>query len=485
MPTSKQPEVLVKSVFLRPAQMMALVLAVLLTLALVSLGLFAWFDFERVEAIRSRVNRTRLLQESQMLLKDAEVRASSGAAGTPGPTLAAVKARLAEIPTLGAPVGQITRERLARLETLLTGAREPALLEAADLVNRMLDREIAVETQLLDDVHAHTRLAWRLALVALVAFPALLMLALWTIRQRVLRPVGDLKNFLSRLSNGDFTPVSVAGIDPLLLPLFENYNQMVLRLEQLEDRNRSRTLSLQQEVRAVTRTLLRQQQTLARAERLATAGEVSATFAHELRNPIASIQVTLVNLRREFADPELVARIELVIAELQRMTRLLNSMLQQSSHVPEVPRTVGVDPMLQELAALIRYQVPPQIRLLVDAPADLHWRLPEDGMRQAVLNLVLNSVEAIGHREGTVTIRGEARDDGLRLAVLDDGPGFSDAILAGGTRPFLTFRESGTGLGLAIVKRFVRDLGGEFHIANRTPTGASVILTIPSNGHDD
>jgi signal transduction histidine kinase len=297
--------------------------------------------------------------------------------------------------------------------------------------------------------------------------------------------VGDLKNFLSRLSNGDFTPVSVAGIDPLLLPLFENYNQMVLRLEQLEDRNRSRTLSLQQEVRAVTRTLLRQQQTLARAERLATAGEVSATFAHELRNPIASIQVTLVNLRREFADPELVARIELVIAELQRMTRLLNSMLQQSSHVPEVPRTVGVDPMLQELAALIRYQVPPQIRLLVDAPADLHWRLPEDGMRQAVLNLVLNSVEAIGHREGTVTIRGEARDDGLRLAVLDDGPGFSDAILAGGTRPFLTFRESGTGLGLAIVKRFVRDLGGEFHIANRTPTGASVILTIPSNGHDD
>lgn len=485
MPSSREPEVLVRSVFLRPAQMMVLVLTVMLTVALSGLGLFTWFDFERVEAIRSRVNRTRLLQHSQMLLKVAELQAMNNATGSTQETLAAVRSNLAEIPVRGAPVGPITSERLARLGALLAQPRGAGMAESASLVDRMLDRESAIEAELLDTVHAHTRLEWRLALAALLAFPAVLMLALWALRQRVLRPVGDLKNFLSRLSTGDFTPVSVIGIDPLLLPLFENYNQMVRRLEALEQDNRTRTHSLQQEVRAATQTLLKQQQTLARAERLAAAGEVSATFAHELRNPMASMQVTLGNLRREFSDPELVERIDLVIAESQRMTRLVNGMLQQSSHVPETPRTIGLQPMLQELATLIRYQLPASIQLIVDAPRDLSWRLPEDGVRQAVLNLVLNSVEAIGARSGTVTIHVAERNDALCLAVLDDGPGFSDEILAGGIRPFVTYRESGTGLGLAIVKRFARDLGGELHIANRPTGGANATLTIPAGRRDD
>jgi two-component system NtrC family sensor kinase len=483
-PAARPPEVLVKSVLLRPAQMVTLVLVLLLAITLVCLGVFAWSDFERVDTIRSRVNRTRLLHESQALLKDLELQTMRGAANANGKRLETLRATLARIPAIGAPIGPVTRDRLARLEDLLARPEGPDLSQASLVVQQMLDRETAIEAQLIDAVHAHTRLAWRLVLIALVALPAMVMLGLWTVRQRVLRPANDLGRFLSRLANGDFAPVSAGDIDPPLRPLFENYNQMVMRLAQLEDQNRSRTLSLQQEVRAVTQTLLRQQQSLARAERLAAAGEVAATVAHELRNPIASIQVTLVNLRRETGDPALGERIDLVIAELQRMTRLLNGMLQQSSHIPEVPRTISVERMLQELATLIRYQLPAQIRLSVDAPADLRWRLPEDGVRQAILNLVLNAVDAIGNQPGTITIAAEQHEDGLRFAVTDDGPGFSTDILAAGVRPFLTGRDTGTGLGLAIVKRFARDLGGELHIANRSPSGATVTLALPSQRPD-
>jgi len=302
---------------------------------------------------------------------------------------------------------------------------------------------------------------------------------LWALRQRLFRPIGNLKEFLSRLSDGDFAPVSLNGIDPLLLPLFQNYNQMVDRLEQLEQANRNRTLSLEQEVRGATQALLKQQQSLARAERLAAAGEVSATLAHELRNPIAGIEVTLVNLRRELADASLGERIDLVIAELHRITRLLNGLLQQTSHVPEAPRFVSVHRLVQELATLIRYQVPPHIRLETEVPEGLRCRLPEDGVRQAVLNMVLNSVEALHDASGVITIRVESRDDMLHLQVIDDGPGFPQDLLSGGVRPFVTSRESGTGLGLAIVTRFARDLGGELTIANRSPHGACVTMSLP------
>jgi two-component system NtrC family sensor kinase len=259
---------------------------------------------------------------------------------------------------------------------------------------------------------------------------------------------------------------------------------MVNRLEQLEQANRQRTVSLEQEVRSATQVLLQQQQSLARTERLAAAGEVSATLAHELRNPIAGIQVTLANLRSEFHDPVLVERMDLVIGELNRITRLLNGLLQQSRHVPETPRMVSVGRLIHDLATLIRYQLPPHIQLATEVPDNLRCRLPEDAVRQAVLNLVLNSVAAIGDASGKATIRIDYRNAALYIEVLDDGPGFDDTLLSGGIRAFVTSRDSGTGLGLAIVKRFAHDLGGELAIANRVPRGAHVTLSLPALRED-
>jgi signal transduction histidine kinase len=300
----------------------------------------------------------------------------------------------------------------------------------------------------------------------------------------VFRPIGDLRVFLSRLAEGDFAPASLEGVDPLVRPLFENYNRMLRRLEQLEQTSRERTVSLEQEVRAATQALLRQQQSLARAERLAAAGEVSAALAHELRNPLAGMHVTLANLRNEVTDEDTGARLDLVISELQRVTRLLNGLLQQSSHLPEVPRDIDVARLVRELCALLRYQISGNVELVARVEEGLRCRLPEDGVRQAVLNLVLNSVAALGERTGTIFIEAERRDGSLQLRVSDDGPGFPAELLSSGIRPFRTFRESGTGLGLAIANRFARDHGGELKIANRTPHGACATITLPCHERD-
>ena len=470
-----------KSLLLRPTRLVAVVFALVLMLALGGLSLFTWLDFKRIESIRAHVNRTSLFQESLVILKDLQV----GVATTghlPDPTkLRTVRDDLAQIPVRGAPVRSYMLARLEQLNALLTQAQtQPAttLPPTLNLLNEMLERENRIQLEELETVYGYTKLESQLAFAALLGFPCLVLLALWALRERVFRPIGDLKNFLSRLANGDFAPVSLTWIDPLLLPLFQNYNQMVNRLEQLEQANRHRTLSLEQEVRAATHALLQQQKSLARTERLAAAGEVSATLAHELRNPIAGIQVTLANLRRELHDHALQERMDLVIAELHRITHLLNALLQQSSHVPEAPRFVSVHRLVQDLATLIRYQLPAHVQLLTDVPTTLRCLLPEDSVRQALLNLVLNSVAALGDAPGEVTVQIDYRKDMLCIEVLDDGPGFPGALLSGGIRPFVTSRDGGTGLGLAIVRRFARDLGGELAIANRVPQGACVTLTL-------
>jgi signal transduction histidine kinase len=104
---------------------------------------------------------------------------------------------------------------------------------------------------------------------------------------------------------------------------------------------------------------------------------------------------------------------------------------------------------------------------------------PPDALKQALLNLVLNAVQAVGERRGTVTVSADRADGVVLLEVRDDGAGFPDALLEGGVRPFASGRESGTGLGLAVALRFAREVRGELALSNLAPRGACARLRIP------
>lgn len=471
-----------KALLTRPTRLVALVFALTLTLALVALALSMWFDRERLASIRSHVNRASLLQQSLVGIKDIQLRMATGGAPPSGAELLVVREYLAQIPVKGAPVREYMLARLREMDALLTRAEsEPlaALALAQSLVAEMLSRENRIQLDLIDKVYEDTRVEARLAWGALLVFPVLVVFTLWVLRRRIFQPIDDLRDLLSRLTNGDFTPIPLHGVDPLILPLFQNYNRMVTRMSELERINQQRTLSLQQEVRAATRALLQQHQSLSHAERLAATGAISARLAHELRNPLAGIQLALENLRQEQTDPDVAERMDMVIGEARRIARLLSALLQQSRHDPEAPRPVLVPRLVQELATLLRYQFPPHIQLVVEVAPDLRCRLPEDGVRQALLNLVLNAVAIMEDTPGNVTIRVDRSGDTLHIQVSDEGPGFSESMLRGGIRPFATARHSGTGLGLAIVEQFARDFGGQLTIGNRAPKGALVTLKLP------
>ena len=123
-------------------------------------------------------------------------------------------------------------------------------------------------------------------------------------RKRFLVPLNLLSAFMGALARRDYSTMPTQGITPLLRPLFESYNHLVNRLSELEEEHRNREQSLVAAVRRATSALLEQQRTLASAQRLAEVGEVLASLAHELRNPLAGIQIACRNLRQDLQDPD-------------------------------------------------------------------------------------------------------------------------------------------------------------------------------------
>jgi two-component system NtrC family sensor kinase len=350
---------------------------------------------------------------------------------------------------------------------------------------REIDRmEEAREDELLASLRRQADAQLQYELAAPVALVVVMLLLAPLARRRVMKPLEEFGRQMTDLAEGDFAPTRLDSVSEHTLPLHQNFLKLALRLQELERSHKRREDSLKDEVRAATRALLEQQSSLASAERLAATGELAASVAHELRNPLAGIKMSLTNLHAEQDDPDVVERLRLVIAEVERIARLVNDLVAQSRHAPESPSRVDLAQLVDELLALTRYQLSTSIAITSHIESELHVRVPKERLRQAILNLILNSSKAIGDEEGHIDVTARAEGEDLRLDVTDDGPGFPVELRENGIRPFYSTRERGTGLGLAMVRRFVGDSVGTIELVNgdaegRRP-GARVTLLLPS-----
>jgi signal transduction histidine kinase len=186
-------------------------------------------------------------------------------------------------------------------------------------------------------------------------------------------------------------------------------------------------------------------------------------------------------LRQVLEDSDQAGRLDAVLAEIKRIGGLLTAHVDAARHQPEPLAAIRLDALVADLLALTRYQTPPDVALRARIPAELQCLLPAAGLRQALLNLLINAIVAIGSQGtgGEVEVSAERRGDELLLRVEDDGPGFTEETLVAGVRPFATGRSGGTGLGLAMVRTFTRDHGGDLELGNREPHGARVTLHLP------
>lgn len=207
-----------------------------------------------------------------------------------------------------------------------------------------------------------------------------------------------------------------------------------------------------------------------RAERLAAVGTLAAGLAHEVRNPLNSANLQLQVLKRRLAKGQsdgVAQSADIVAGEIQRLDRLVSDFLAFARPQPLALSPVDPNHFVQSVHAQLLPEAEAKGVSLgfVGAPQIENVDIEEERMRQVLLNLARNAIEAVG-KGGAVELRTHAADasGNLTIAVEDDGPGFpEDAPIFDA---FYTTKEHGTGLGLAIAHRIVTDHGGTLSVSS-------------------
>jgi signal transduction histidine kinase len=228
---------------------------------------------------------------------------------------------------------------------------------------------------------------------------------------------------------------------------------------------------------------------LMRVMRLASAGNLLAEVVHEVRNPLVSVKTFLQLLPDNLEDPDFVTNFRrVVLDEVRRMERLLDAVLQQAQPAPDAETSpcTALGPVIESVGRLLEKRgQQKELTLTIDVGADLPpAAIGEDPLRQIVLNLALNAIEASrsGGRvrlSGVSTRRDEA--EAVDFVVDDEGPGVPDELRARLFDPFFSTRSERTGgLGLAVCSRLAREAGASIQVESSPQGGARFRVCLPS-----
>jgi signal transduction histidine kinase len=202
--------------------------------------------------------------------------------------------------------------------------------------------------------------------------------------------------------------------------------------------------------------------------------------AHEVRNNLLPVSLYLSLLRRRLSDDrgslDVLDKVEAGVQSLDvTVNDLLHFTSERDPSLTSFRLTELFDDVRQSLAPQFEAQ---QIDCKVQVAAGLSLTADREMLRRAVLNLVLNAVDALPEG-GELTLTGVATSRGVEIEVADNGPGLSDEVRRRAFEPFFTTKSNGTGLGLAIVYRVAEVHGGDVSAANCPEGGAAFTLRLP------
>lgn len=229
---------------------------------------------------------------------------------------------------------------------------------------------------------------------------------------------------------------------------------------------------------------------LVEADRRGMLGELAATIAHDLRNPLTIVQGTAESLcRRPRSQQEIAEHTAVIRRNIDKADRTIQALIDLAKPRRQEPSKVAAHELFGEVADLLRVEAKRRhTTLQVAVPhAGMHLVTDRTLLAQALLNLVLNAIQASRGDGGKVRMHARAVRLGgralLALAIDDEGNGPPPEIQRSTFPPFFTTKPEGTGLGLSSCRRIADELGGALRLYPRQRGGARALLLLPQD-HD-
>jgi signal transduction histidine kinase len=216
-----------------------------------------------------------------------------------------------------------------------------------------------------------------------------------------------------------------------------------------------------------------------------TLGQLAASLAHEINNPLAAALGSVQLLTMDEALPTSVhTRLQIIDSSLQRAGQKLRSLLliaQNSKHAG----TVSLAQLIEDILTVVNFQVVMnKISLRADLAPNCFWTGRASELARAILYLLNNAIEAVSGRDSAVVeVHLHLAGDFYRISIIDNGPGISADFRDQVFRPFFTTKPAPhSGVGLFLAREIVKSAGGAIHLANPpTGQGLEVLVTLPRN----
>jgi len=309
------------------------------------------------------------------------------------------------------------------------------------------------------------RTALLYTLAVLLAMTCLTALVVW----QFTRPIKSLSSAARRIAGGDFSfRVPEKGRRDEMGELTTLFNEMTVKLA------RTRELEAQ----------------LYNAEKAIVVSRLASAIAHEIRNPLNYINLTLDHLQTSFApgDPAKQEKFESLTKQLKSEVARINDRITEFLNYSRPPKLHPEPVDLEELArdAMRIFEVQTN-ETGVDARVTTHGRVPQvtadpDSLHSALTNLIINGLQAMDGTGGRIEVALSGENGRVRVDVTDSGRGIAADDIAKVFEPYYSTKETGTGLGLAIVKKAIEDHHGTITVKSKVGEGTTFTITLPVSG---
>ena len=376
-----------------------------------------------------------------------------------GPTSGKASVRTVRLGGLGTSIGHPA-------DRPVSGARRTEKAESEPTPSETLEAEILVDLEPLRASVASIRV--RNILIVLGVFLMGIIVS-WLLATGFTSPIQQMKLAFGRVAAGDLEETPLPPRRDEIGEMGESFRVMVRRLRENRDLEKK----------------------MFEQERFSTIGHLAAGVAHEIRNPLNAIGLTIDHMQDEFRPEDLEKRESFlrftaaIRGEIARLNNLVTNFLSLSRPPSLDVRPHDLNEIVRGLLDLVRQEAETRG---VEITADLDPSLPsipldDERIRAAVMNLILNALQAIDPGEGgQIVIRTGKVGREAHLVVEDSGRGIPPEEMERVFLPYFTTREEGTGLGLTVSRVTIESHGGRIDIVSHPGEGTAVSVVLPIEG---